>query len=160
MQITKTEYRFDGSPTEFKEVAYLFESKAHGSSTGGVSFPVSEALETPAVTAVPTAKPILTEGAVKAVFQKRKLTSDQAMVVKAVYEAGEKGTTTEDIAAATGFDRGTVKATLRLLGKRVHHTSDWPAELRIFHQKWEGSCYRYWMHSAMRIVLDSGDVKL
>lgn len=162
MRVTKTEYTFDGDPAEFKEVAHLFEPKQQHRATEAASPAVDGAdqEEVPSAPATSTAKPPLSETAVKAMFQKRALTSDQAAVVKVVHKAGDSGTTTEDIAAATGFDRKTVKAALRLLGKRVYHTQEWPKDLPIFRQEWEGYRNRYWLHDAMRTVLDSGEVKL
>lgn len=162
MRFTKTEYAFDGTPGDFKEVAHYFMCSKLQAAVEETEPPVGEPVQenAPPAPPAPTSKPVLSEAAVKAVFEKRPFTSDQAMVIRLVHQAGDAGITTEDLAKATGFDRKTVKAAIRLLGKRVHHTQAWPKGYEMFRKKWEGSCNRYWIHDVMRAAINAGEVKL
>lgn len=146
---------FEGTPQEFKEVKQFgfFELK-QGSE-------ISHDDDAPVVQAGSGGDGELTRQAVLgALIRHGGLTTNQKSIVKAIYEHGQEGIASSDIAKITGFAPSTVKATMRTIGKRVAHTKNWPDGVKAFDQYWTGSQNIYKLHPVMREVFDAGAIKL
>ncbi len=80
--------------------------------------------------------------------------------MKAIYENGAEGIASSEISKATGLPKDTIKGTMRTIGKRIAHTKNWPDGVRAFDQYWNGAENIYKLHEMMRVVLDSGSIKI
>ena len=145
--------KFDGTPTEFETVRYLFEAAPEPAD------PVTHVSTSSPATPDPVlAGTSQTATAAEAFFTRRPLPADQKSVLKVVFDAGQTGITTSELAAATGIaEARTIRATIMLLGKRAAHT---PGRPKVFRQQWQGHQNRYWLNDSVRSLISSGRVKL
>lgn len=163
MQITKTEYSFSGSPAEFKAVEHLFTPASpsiHIKGADADATPASPDVSAAAMTSANGAEGKLTAAAVEDFLKRRPFSPNQTQLLKAVFNAGEEGITTSEICGVTQLDPGSVKALLRLLGKRVAHTPSWPKNLECFDRTWEGLENRYRLHKEVRDAIAAGAIKI
>jgi hypothetical protein len=145
---------FEGTPQEFKEIKQFgfFEPKQ----SNEVSHEENAAIQTASNVGTELSK----EAAISALIRHGGLTANQKSIVKAIYEHGKDGVSSSDISKITGFVPGTVKATMRTIGKRVAHTKNWPDGVKAFDQYWTGSQNIYKLHPIMRDIFDIGAIKL
>lgn len=116
--------------------------------------PVSAAAE------IREANGVLTEAVAEALLTRRPLTKTQLAVLKTIFDAGDKGVTTSEMANLIGCEPATIKGSMRSFGKRVAHTNGWPTDLEAFDRVWLGVENRYRLHPAIRAVIKSGRVRV
>ena len=156
---TTTEYSFDGSVDEFKAL--------HGLVAGQLQSAISELMATAETEESEDLEDdeyvetgVLTEAAATVFLTRRPFVEIQAQIIEQVRAAGDTGITSSELATALACEPGSIKSSMRGLGKRAAHTDGWPNRLGVFDRMWEGTENRYRLHPAMRAVLDSGQVKL
>ncbi|MFC1456400.1 hypothetical protein ACETIH_06630 [Microvirga arabica] len=170
MKIRHSHIEFEGSIAEWQEVKHLFPSNAQSTAASDAEA-VTAAIPAPAADEA-DAEPMildqvsdpskLTEDAVDAFFDRRPVPKEQTDIIMAVFDAGDEGITTQEVASKTGMPPDTVKAYMMLLGKRKSYTPEWPKDLPIFKQQfeWKEQQNRYWMHPEMRAVIADGRAML
>jgi hypothetical protein len=161
MRITK--YAFEGTPEEFQAAYPLLNADLQD----GNLEKSTDLSSTPTVTLstkVDEAPTELTEAIAEAFLTKRPFNKVQKGVIQGIMDAGDVGITSSKLAGIIGCEPKTIKSTMRWFGKRVAHTPGWPKKkgksIGIFSQAWEGTENRYRLRVPMRVVLESGRVKL
>lgn len=160
MKITFVEGTVDEIQQVFPNLGAMLQSSAMNvisrTESNLVAAPANEN-PTLAQSAVSTKeKPLLTIDAVKELLTRQpSLSKLQSGVIEAVYAAGEAGTTSTQLALQLKTNEASVKAAMRLLGRRAANTDGWPEGVGVFRRKLNGTQTEYRLRAKMRELLSS-----